>query len=77
MSYLMESASHLRMQEVNLTYGLPDKLLPKFNISRLMVYAQGNDLFTIYANKAKEDPEYPMGTMKPRPKLTLGIKCEF
>jgi len=30
-----------------------------------MVYAQGNDLFTIYANKAKEDPEYPLGTLKP------------
>ena len=77
MSYLMENASHLRMQEVNLTYSLPRRLLPKLNISRLMVYAQGNDLFTIYANSAKEDPEYPMGTMKPRPKLTLGIKCEF
>lgn len=76
-SYLMENASHIRMQEVNLTYSLPRRLLPKLNISRLMVYAQGNDLFTIYANSANEDPEYPLGTMKPRPKLTLGIKCEF
>lgn len=77
LSYLVENASHVRMQEVNLTYNLPIKSLKKFSMARLMVYAQGNDLFTVYANEAKEDPEYPLGTMNPRPKLTVGFKCEF
>ena len=77
LSYLVENASHVRMQEVNLTYSLPIKSLKKFSMTRLMVYAQGNDLFTVYANDAKEDPEYPLGTMNPRPKLTVGFKCEF
>ena len=77
LSYLVENASHIRMQELNLSYALPKSLLSKFNMSRLQLYAQGNDLFTIYANKAKEDPEYPLGTMNPRPKITFGIKCEF
>ncbi len=77
LSYLVENASHVRMQEVSLNYTLPKSLLSRLNMSRLQLYAQGNDLFTIYANKAKEDPEYPLGTMNPRPKITFGIKCEF
>ena len=77
LSYLIENASHVRMQEVNLSYALPKSMLSRFNMSRLQLYVQGNDLFTIYANKAKEDPEYPLGTLNPRPKVTFGIKCEF
>lgn len=77
LSYLIENASHVRMQEVSLSYALPKHLLSRFKMDRLQVFAQGNDLFTIYANKAKEDPEYPLGTMNPRPKVTFGIKCEF
>jgi outer membrane receptor protein involved in Fe transport len=77
LDYLIEDASHLRMQEVNLGYNLPRHLLNKFRMSRLLFYVQGNDLFTVYANEAKEDPEYPLGSMNPRPKLTLGLKCEF
>ena len=77
LDYLIESASHIRMQEVNLTYTLPLSSLKKFNMARVMVYAQGNDLFTLYANDVKEDPEFPLGTMNPRPRLTIGFKCEF
>lgn len=75
--YLIENASHVRMQEVSIVYNLNNKLLPNLKFSSVRLFAQGNDLFTVYANNAKEDPEYPLGTMKPRPKLTLGIKCEF
>ncbi len=77
LDYLIEDASHLRMQELSLSYALPKHLLTRFNMSRLQLYAQGNDLFTIYWNKAKEDPEYPLGTMNPQPKLTFGLRCEF
>ena len=77
MTYLIEDASHIRMQEVNLTYNLNRKLLSKANIARALVFVQGNDLFTWYANDAKEDPEYPLGTMNPRPKLTFGVKLEL
>ncbi len=77
MDYLVENASHLRMQEVNLTYNLPSRLGSKINMKRVQVFAQGNDLFTIVANKAGEDPEYPLGTLKPQPRISLGIKCEL
>lgn len=76
-SYLMENASHIRMQEVNLSYDLPSRLLQKAKINRLQVFAQGNDLFTIVANKVGEDPEYPIGSIKPQARVSLGIKCEF
>jgi hypothetical protein len=65
------------MQEVNLTYNLPSRLGSKINMKRVQVFAQGNDLFTIVANKAGEDPEYPLGTLKPQPRISLGIKCEL
>lgn len=77
LNYLVEDASHIRMQEVNITYTLPRSILQKFSVNRLQFYLQGNDLFTITANHAGEDPEYPMNGMKPQPKLTLGLKLEF
>lgn len=76
-SYLIESASHVRMQEVNLSYNLPSKLTTKLGMNRLQVFAQGNDLFTIIGNNAGEDPEYPIGRINPQPRMTLGFKCEF
>lgn len=77
LSYLMEDASHIRMQEVNITYNLNKALLSRTAISRAQVFVQGNDLFTWYANNAKEDPEYLLGTMNPRPKFTFGVKLEL
>src|SRR5690606_2034774 len=77
LNYLIEDASHIRMQEVNLTYNLNKRTLSRIKLDNVQVFAQGNDLFTIYANKAKEDPEYPLGTMNPQPRLTLGVKCSL
>jgi TonB-dependent starch-binding outer membrane protein SusC len=77
LDYLMESASHVRLQEVNISYNLPRSVLSKLKFGGLQVYVQGNDLLTIYANKAKEDPEYLLGTMNPRPKVTFGIRGDF
>ncbi|MBO9634999.1 MAG: hypothetical protein J7578_17960, partial [Chitinophagaceae bacterium] len=77
LNYLVEDASHIRMQEVNITYSLPRSILQKLSVNRLQFYLQGNDLFTITANHLGEDPEYPMNGMKPQPKLTLGLKLEF
>ncbi len=77
LDYLVANASHIRMQEVNVTYTLPRRIMQKVNLSRLQFFAQGNDLFTIMAKDIGEDPEYPLGGMKPQPKLTFGMKLEF
>ena len=75
--YLIESASHVRMQEINLSYNIPTKILAKTGFKRLRVYAQGNNLFVLYANKAGEDPEFLLGTMRPMPRYTFGLRFEY
>ncbi len=78
LSYLTESASHIRMQEVNITYNVPQSLMARFNLNaQPQIYIQGNDLFTILFNKSGEDPEYPVGGMKPEPKFTFGVKVNL
>lgn len=76
-NYLTENASHVRLQEVSVAYTIPQSLLKRMHLNNLQFFAQGNDLHTWYANHAKEDPEYPLGTLKPRPKLTLGLRFDF
>ncbi len=77
LSYLVESASHVRLQEVNVTYNLKKSLLTRANIKGVQVFAQANDLLTIRANKFGEDPEYPIGGMKPQARYTFGFKLEL
>ncbi|WP_316753334.1 SusC/RagA family TonB-linked outer membrane protein [Pedobacter gandavensis] len=77
MNYLLQSATHFRLQEVNLTYKLPALALKKMGLNGACIYIQGNDLLTVVANDFKEDPEYQYGTLKPSPKTTLGIKFDF
>jgi len=76
-SYLTEKADHVRMQEINLTYNVPSKFLKKTGLERVKVYTQVNNVFSIYANKFNEDPEFPLGTYKPTPVYTFGINVGF
>lgn len=77
LSYLSQSASWLRMQEINLTYRLPQKHLKQLGFNNFQLYIQGNDLFVLLSNDYKEDPLYPIGTLNPRPKFTFGFKTDF
>jgi TonB-linked SusC/RagA family outer membrane protein len=77
LSYLVENASHIRMQEINLSYNLPQSVLQKIDLRRAQIYFQCNDVFTIQANKFGEDPEYPIGTQNPQPKFTFGLKFDL
>ncbi|MFA5849189.1 MAG: SusC/RagA family TonB-linked outer membrane protein [Bacteroidales bacterium] len=77
LSYLVENASHVRLQEVNLSYDLPKNLLNRIDVNRLQLYFQANDLLTISANKFGEDPEYPIGTQNPQAKFTFGLKFDL
>lgn len=77
LDYLIESANHIRLQELSLAYKVKPSFLQKYNLSGLTLYAQGNDLLTIVANKYGEDPEYRLGTQNPRPRFTLGLKVQL
>lgn len=77
MSYLSANASHIRMQEVYLSYNLPISRWKGLGNTRANIFFQGNDLFTHTFNDLGEDPEYPLGTLNPRPKFTFGVKASF
>lgn len=77
MDYVVQNASHVRLQEVNISYNMPARWLNKVGIASLQVYAQGNNLCKIVNNKYKEDPEYPLGTAKPQATYTFGLKFDF
>lgn len=77
MSYLTANASHIRMQEVFVSYNLPTSRWKKLGNTSASVFLQGNDLFVKTFNDLGEDPEYPLGSLNPRPKFTLGVKISF
>lgn len=77
MDYLTDNAGHIRMQEVNLTYNVPPTALRRTGIRNAQLYAQGNNLFILTSNRYHEDPEYPLGTIRPQPKFTFGFKLTF
>lgn len=74
MSYLTENASHIRFQEISLSYDVPRNVLSKLGFEWVRVYVQGNNLGTIVFNNEGEDPEYPIGSMKPMAAYTFGVK---
>ena len=77
MSYLTESASHIRLQEFSVGYNLPKKVVAKIGMKSLQVYAQCNNPFNIYFNGYGEDPEFAKGTIRLQASYTFGIKCKF
>ncbi|MEG0518003.1 MAG: hypothetical protein RR555_03910, partial [Bacteroidales bacterium] len=77
LDYNVQKAGHVRLQEVNITYNIPRTFLKKLRITNAKVYAQGNNLFTIKNNKYGEDPEYPLGSIRPQAAFTFGINLTF
>lgn len=75
MDYLTASANNVRLHELTLSYSIPAAVLSKAGMSRLTVYVQGNDLFTI--KTCKEDPAYRFGTLRLQPSWTFGLKLGF
>ncbi|QEC78517.1 SusC/RagA family TonB-linked outer membrane protein [Mucilaginibacter ginsenosidivorax] len=77
LSYNYLNANLARLQELNLSYNLPKQLLSKLSVHGAQLILQGNNLYTVLANKTGEDPEYPIGTIKPSAQYTFGIKVEL
>jgi hypothetical protein len=84
----LESGSYLRVQNVSLGWNLPSSWLHKIKLTRLKVYASGQNLYTFTKYKGL-DPE--IGSMNqnvfltnidfgryPSPRtITFGINAEF
>lgn len=76
-SYLVADASHIRMQEISLTYSLPRNILNILGMKGLQVTAQTNNPFNIYFNKYHEDPEFKKGDLRLQSSYTVGLKLNF
>lgn len=69
---------HIRLNEIFLGYGLPQSLLSKQGIfSRVNIYAQASNLGLIWSANGKMDPDYPIGSLKPMPVFTFGLRVGF
>lgn len=69
---------HIRLNEVFLGYDLPQSLLSKQGVfSCINVYAQASNLGLIWSANGKMDPNYPLGSLKPMPVFTFGLKLGF
>jgi hypothetical protein len=77
LTYNYVSADLARLQELNLSYNVPRRVLSKLNIRNAQLILQGNNLYTWLANDAKEDPEYLKRTIRPRALYTFGVKIEL
>ncbi len=73
MDYGVESASLIRFQELTLAYNIPRQLIEKIGIGGVKVYLKGNNLHTFTFNKYDEDPEFPLGTIRPVSSFTFGL----
>ena len=73
MEYGIESATLFRIQELTLAYTLPRSIVDMIGIGGLKVYLKGNNLHTFTFNKYDEDPEFPLGTIRPVAAYTLGL----
>lgn len=77
MDYLYHNANHIRFQELNLTWHISEVWLQKIGFRTAAVYGQINNLGLITANKYKNDPEFPEGTVKPERSFIVGVKFNF
>lgn len=69
---------HIRLNEVFIGYDLPQGLLSKQGVfSRINVYAQASNLGLIWSANGKMDPDYPLGSLKPMPVFTFGLRLGF
>ena len=77
LSYNVSSANLVRVQEVNLSYAFKPAILQKLHVSGVVLFVQGNNLHTFVNNEYNEDPEYPIGTIKPTAQYTMGFKLKL
>ncbi|MCZ4222550.1 SusC/RagA family TonB-linked outer membrane protein [Pedobacter rhodius] len=74
MSYNYLNAALLRMQEINLSYNIPVGLLAHAGFKNATIGVQGNNLFSVFANKTGQDPEFVRGNLKQVALYTFNIR---
>jgi hypothetical protein len=78
-SFWLQNAAYLRLKNIQIGYSLPNSILSQLKISKLRIYASGENLFTItkiYGIDA-ESPDgsgnfYPLSQI-----VNLGVNVTF
>lgn len=74
---LVERGDHIRLQDINLSYRLPNNKTGKY-IKQLQIYSYMNNLGILWrANKADLDPDYYAGGFPLPLTISLGCKASF
>ena len=83
-SFWVNKMDFLKLKNIQLGYGLSEKLTSRFKLEKLYMYANAQNLFTIMWHKGYEgyDPERNTfsdgGAVYPAPRiLTFGINIDF
>lgn len=78
-SYWIQNTSYFRLKNVQLGYTLPEFVMNKINMSRIRIYASGENMFLL--TKAKNlDPEFPSGRANYYPQtkiISIGVDITF
>lgn len=74
---LVEKADHIRLQFLNISFGLPPALLKKLSFQTVQFYVNASNLGILWrSNKYGIDPDY--GTTLPPPRsITIGIRANL
>lgn len=76
LDYTIQDASYLRLSALTLSYNLPEKLLGKWHVEKLRVYATGSNLFCITKYKGL-DPETGDFGYPPSRLFVFGLNLGF
>ena len=70
-------ASYVRMKSINLSYTLPEKLIRQLPFTRLNLFLQGQNVFTL-SGYTGLDPQNPNSTNLPQlQRVTAGLQLTF
>lgn len=77
-AYLAERGDHLRLQYINLSYNISEKVLSRVGVKQFQVYGNANNLGIIWRkNKFNIDPDFGDRSILPPITFTLGVRCGF
>ncbi|ULT23552.1 hypothetical protein KUH03_30935 [Sphingobacterium sp. E70] len=75
---LITNASHIRLQDINISYNLPQKISNKLNVSEMRIFAYVRNIGLIWsANKYGIDPDYADSDYKYPRTYALGFQVNF
>lgn len=73
---LVKKGSHVRFQDINISYSLTGKSISKLPVKSLSLYVYANNLGILWrANKEDIDPEYQ--DIPAQKNITIGLKADF